>query len=345
MNVPACVQRYLDHRTPEGQRNAALFSASCQLRDARWPFDLAVATLAPAARRDGLGEPEATSTMRSAYRGAAREPARGSGARDFTPAPPAQAKPQEPTPPPMGDALRAAAREGFECLATDPKLAGIIAAWRGWPEAFVRGLAEDRIMGAPQMGHGRRAVAFPVYREGKAGAIPVGLHCRPFPADEGTWFYAPRGTRPLPMIFGDFRTARLLVICEGEWDMLSWCLAAGWLSHDAAWPDDGVAAVGVPGCGAWRCLMGARRHSWPADPPPNCLLVCDGDRAGESWRDGPGETFFSALAGACRRVEAFRPEPPAKDLNDLCRAGRLTAGAVNGILREVGFIDREGRVL
>ncbi|HPA19499.1 MAG TPA: AAA family ATPase [Verrucomicrobiae bacterium] len=74
--LPASTQRYLAERTPEGERNAALFAAACQFRDAIATLGDTERALVPCAMRDGLSEAEARKAIRSAFKGSRREPIR-----------------------------------------------------------------------------------------------------------------------------------------------------------------------------------------------------------------------------------------------------------------------------
>lgn len=72
--LPMRTLEYLEHGAPEGRRNADLFDAACQLRDAGQSCTEAEARLLARALADGLGDAEARQTIRSAFNGAAREP-------------------------------------------------------------------------------------------------------------------------------------------------------------------------------------------------------------------------------------------------------------------------------
>jgi RecA-family ATPase len=74
--LPRKTVEYLDTGAPEGQRNAALFDAACQMRDAGFSASEAASTLTARAVRDGLGEREAGATISSAWQSPAREPIR-----------------------------------------------------------------------------------------------------------------------------------------------------------------------------------------------------------------------------------------------------------------------------
>ena len=72
------ITRYNANGAPQGQRNAALFAAACQARDEGAGMQEAVAMLEGRAMADGLGQQEIQTTIASAFKGAAREPARKS---------------------------------------------------------------------------------------------------------------------------------------------------------------------------------------------------------------------------------------------------------------------------
>ena len=71
--LPRRTLDYLERGAPQGSRNAELFDAACQFRDAGLPTGEAESQLIARALTDGLSESEALHTIRSAYR---REPRR-----------------------------------------------------------------------------------------------------------------------------------------------------------------------------------------------------------------------------------------------------------------------------
>lgn len=73
--LPARTMDYLTRGAPEGSRNAELFDAACQFRDAMIEAAEAEATLVARALADGLGEGEALHAVKSAYSGTRRSPA------------------------------------------------------------------------------------------------------------------------------------------------------------------------------------------------------------------------------------------------------------------------------
>jgi RecA-family ATPase len=72
--LPQRTLDYLERGAPEGQRNAELFDAACQMRDASQSIKEAESNLVARAVADGLSDAEAKKTIQSAYNHAAREP-------------------------------------------------------------------------------------------------------------------------------------------------------------------------------------------------------------------------------------------------------------------------------
>ncbi|MFZ9937792.1 MAG: AAA family ATPase [Luteolibacter sp.] len=72
--LPKRTLDYLEHGAPEGTRNAELFDAACQFRDAGQPKADAESRLLARAMADGLSESEARQTIQSAFNGDARKP-------------------------------------------------------------------------------------------------------------------------------------------------------------------------------------------------------------------------------------------------------------------------------
>lgn len=95
--LPQRTLDYLARGADEGRRNAELFDAACQFRDANVPLDDAEPQLVARATLDGLSEAEARAAVRSAFNHTPREPAVGHPAG---PMPMATAAPRpEPKPP------------------------------------------------------------------------------------------------------------------------------------------------------------------------------------------------------------------------------------------------------
>ncbi len=72
--LPQRTRNYLENGAAEGQRNAELFDAACQLRDAEMPQDQAHAMLLGRALGDGLSEAEAGQAIASAFAHTPRSP-------------------------------------------------------------------------------------------------------------------------------------------------------------------------------------------------------------------------------------------------------------------------------
>jgi len=74
MALPRRTLEYLQRGASEGMRNAELFDATCQFRDAGHSFEDTQSQLLARALADGLTEAEARTTIRSAFNRVAREP-------------------------------------------------------------------------------------------------------------------------------------------------------------------------------------------------------------------------------------------------------------------------------
>jgi RecA-family ATPase len=99
--LPRRTRDYLERGAVEGERNARLFDAACQFRDAGHTLEAAEASLMGRALADGLEESEALHAIRSAYARPAREPATATASAKRAPAPePRPAGPPAPPPPP-----------------------------------------------------------------------------------------------------------------------------------------------------------------------------------------------------------------------------------------------------
>lgn len=72
--LPQVTLNYLTHGVAEGQRNAALFDAACQFRDAGYSESEAIDQLLGRATQDGLSESESKKAIQSAYSQSPREP-------------------------------------------------------------------------------------------------------------------------------------------------------------------------------------------------------------------------------------------------------------------------------
>ena len=74
MALPRRTLEYLQRGASEGMRNAELFDATCQFRDAGHPLEETEGQLLARALADGLTESEARTTIRSVYARTSREP-------------------------------------------------------------------------------------------------------------------------------------------------------------------------------------------------------------------------------------------------------------------------------
>jgi len=79
LTLPRRTLDYLQRGAPEGMRNAELFDATCQFRDAGIQLEDAEEQLLARATTDGLAETEARQTIRSAYARTSREPLGAAG--------------------------------------------------------------------------------------------------------------------------------------------------------------------------------------------------------------------------------------------------------------------------
>ena len=83
--LPKRTLDYLEHGATEGERNAALFDAACQFRDAEMPMETAEPQLLARAVADGLSESEASTAIRSAFGHTPRSPLQPGTAAAVTP--------------------------------------------------------------------------------------------------------------------------------------------------------------------------------------------------------------------------------------------------------------------
>ena len=115
LSLPRRTLDYLQRGAAEGMRNAELFDATCQFRDAGHPLEDTECQLLARALADGLTEAEARHTIRSAYARTSREPL-GAGSGPLPAAPPPA--PRRVTPAPVRKerstmALPTAVDDGF----------------------------------------------------------------------------------------------------------------------------------------------------------------------------------------------------------------------------------------
>ncbi len=244
--------------------------------------------------------------------------------------------------------------EGVDHLEGKPELVEMLASFRGWPVGFARYLVECASISMP-LYHGARAIAFLVEApealnhplEGKLAMRDVGYHCRlkPQEGSRAGWRFVPnesehgQRTSALPFIIGGswFDSARLLIVTEGQWDALSFALAAGWLGEGCRWPEN-VCVIGIRGASGINSFLDAYSHFWPEGA--NCLLLPDTDGAGSKWFDGK-DSFADRLAQLCTKV-AVEGCGEHKDFNDLYRAERVTPDQVEELLASHGMNGESG---
>jgi hypothetical protein len=257
-------------------------------------------------------------------------------------------------------------QEGADYLEANPADSDLIASWRGWPLDVTKAVVRAQWITAPRFFHSQRrremrVVSFPVLapfpgEDGHERQEHVGAHYREFLSEEplidangktmrAAWYFAPRkceergepGIPALPFVLGHFSEAKLVVVTEGEWDLITLAIAERWIRADGEYWPPGLCAVGIRGASGVGVFLRHWRRFWPIDA--EALLICDRDEAGASWhtsRRGE-ETFLSRIRGLCRRAGIAMVAAPHKDLNDAYRAGAWPAGTLSQLLKASGF--------
>ena len=228
-----------------------------------------------------------------------------------------ESPPWAPEIPPEG--VTASWRDGVSHLCENPDAMANLARWRGWPVEVVRQLGEAGKLGLPRV-RGARAVGWIV--EAPSG-LPVGFHARlkPRPGDRASWLFLPnrsehgQGIPALPFVLGKLHEAELVVLTEGQWDAVSFAIAAGWFP---SWPS-GRAVVGVRGAQGVSPLLRHFRGCWPSNA--TAVLIPDNDAAGKTWTTARDEkpSFAERLSEWGSRVLVTAPPMGVKDLNDALR--------------------------
>jgi hypothetical protein len=256
----------------------------------------------------------------------------------------------------MPDEVAEIWREGVEYLAANADWQRRIGQWRGWTPEVVAQLVDDGMMGTPAH-RGRRLVAFrvdyPVVKDfGPYGTWfsteQVGFHVRlkpERPGEKPPWRFYPNGREhgqripSLPFIIGEFPTARLLVITEGQWDAITFALAAGWLGHDGAWPD-WICVIGIRGTNGINPFLNHYTAHWPRNA--KCLLLPDNDYAGATWfKSCEGRpSFADRLINRCMEVHV-ETVCGAKDFNEGWKRGMIKASDIGREFIANGFTDKE----
>jgi hypothetical protein len=261
-------------------------------------------------------------------------------------------------PGPMPSDVAQSWNEGVAYLAGNVPFQQRIAAWRRWTAEAVAQLAEDGMMGTP-MFRGERLVAFrvdfPVMKDfGPFGTwfstVQVGWHVRrrPKAREKAQWRFMPnqgehRHSAPaLPFVLGDFQSARLLVITEGQFDCITFAHVAGWLSHDAAWPD-WVCVLGLRGANGINPFLFHYTPLWPKDA--KCWLLPDNDAAGRTWfeADNGKSSFAERLSVLCREVHV-ETIAGAKDFNQAWQLNLVAQADIGRQLQINGFTDAGGHI-
>ena len=164
-----------------------------------------------------------------------------------------------------------------------------------------------------------------------------------------SWRYVPNedqgghGIPALPFILGDFAAARLLVIAEGQWDAITFAHAAGWLSHDAAWPDS-ICVLGIRGASGVNPFLHHYGPLWQKGV--NCLLLVDSDAAGTTWFTSTNgrPSFAHRLQERCELV-CVEGVKSAKDFNEAWKRGLITQGDIGRLLATQTLTDCRGAIL
>ena len=271
---------------------------------------------------------------------------------DFMPRPKPERKPRAVEKlPPMPVEVIAKWNEGVNHLQSKSELIAGLASFRGWPAKFAQHLVDCAIVSMP-LYHGQRGIAFlvetPENIGGELTMRDIGFHCRLKPKELGgrpSWRFVPnasehrQSTPALPFIIGGswFDSARLLVITEGQFDALTFALAAGWLGEGCKWPE-GVCVIGIRGASGINAFLQPYAQFWPANA--NCLLLPDGDKPGEQWFEGPN-SFADRLAKLCRKVAVVKCRAQ-KDFNDLYRAEKTTPEQIAELLASHGLALESG---
>ena len=246
--------------------------------------------------------------------------------------------------------------EGTNYLARQRKMQEQIAKWRAWTPERVAQLAQDGMMGTP-MFRGKRLIAFrvdfPVIKDfGTFGTWfstdQVGWHVRlkADASEKSQWRFMPnqrehgQSTPALPFVLGDFQSARLLVIAEGQFDCITFAHVAGWLNHNAAWPDY-ACVVGLRGANGINPFLFHYAPLWPKDA--KCWLLPDNDAAGRKWfESSPRNTSFAERLGKLCREVHVETIAGAKDLNQAWQRRLITEADLGRQLRINGFTNARG---
>ena len=229
--------------------------------------------------------------------------------------------------------------DGLDHLRNNVKFQRSLDNWRCWPSGTSVELAESGMMGTPIF-RGKRGLAFVVQYPEKEGLINIGFHHR-FRAKgliRASWQYHPKGIASVPFVLGAgyFKTARLVVITEGQYDCIAFCAAAGWLTNDTSWPED-VTAFGIRGSTSWKVFMEHWQPVWPESA--RCLVFIDNDKAGKKWLS----EFATVLSQYAESVTMLTPRSAGEDFTDIQRHSALDSAEIKHLLKKLKLLDsREG---
>ena len=209
--------------------------------------------------------------------------------------------------------------------------------WRCWPSGTSVEFAESGLMGTPIL-RGKRGLAFIVQYPTKNGLINVGFHHR-FRAKgliRASWTYQPKGIPSVPFVLGAgyFRTVRLVIITEGQYDCIAFCAAAGWLSNDTSWPEN-ITAFGIRGSTSWKVFIEHWQPVWPE--AARFLLIIDNDNAGRSWLS----EFATELSQYSESVTVLTPQSDGEDFTDIQRHSSLDNVDIMHLLKKFKLLDSE----
>jgi hypothetical protein len=243
----------------------------------------------------------------------------------------------------MPGPVSAAWKEGVDYALEHPDVADNLAQLRGWPADFAHYIVGCAAVSMPRHKNMRGLAFLVVAPEGERGTMgtrDIGYHIRlePKSGENASWRYAPNEAEhghsipALPFILGDFDSANLLVIAEGQWDALTFALAAGWLGDECLWPD-GVGLIGIRGASGVDTFLQWYHRFWPRGA--NCLVLADADPAGSRWYSGDC-SFVAKLSSLCRKVAAIDCAP-YKDFNELYRHENVGPEEVQQLLASHGM--------
>ncbi len=202
--------------------------------------------------------------------------------------------------------------EWLDCVAAfPPKELETIARWRGFSASFCAWLLSEQ-----KVGFYKGNLAFPVHDE--TGAV-VGCHCRVERGEfrKPDWFYAPQGIAITPLVFGDAKAARHILLFESPWDAFAVMDALG--RHKPKGIPE-TAIVVTRGAGNGKLVAGLFSNETLVYAFKQNDETKNGKNAADEW-----------LAEVCRHSsgKVLRVVTPSecKDVNDWTLAG-ATAGDV-----------------